>query len=133
RQITFPPLAALSDPVNIYGGHGGSKEIIFDQEFYGLKTFANLPYVNCLADRDAVNGTYDIAVVGAPFDTSVTARPGARYGPSGIRTGSQRIDPAFSWSVYTGMLSRPISISLLKRTFLKMEGVSRRECPGLLG
>lgn len=69
RQITFPPLAALSDPVNIYGGHGGSKEIIFDQEFYGLKTFANLPYVNCLADRDAVNGTYDIAVVGAPFDT----------------------------------------------------------------
>lgn len=32
----------------------------------------------------------------------MTARPGARFGPHGIRSGSRRISPAFSWSVYTG-------------------------------
>jgi hypothetical protein len=34
----------------------------------------------------------------------VTARPGARYGPRGIRQGSQRKAADFAWSVYTGLL-----------------------------
>lgn len=36
------------------------------------------------------------------FSQGVTARPGARFGPLGIRQGSRRIAPDFSWSVYTG-------------------------------
>lgn len=32
----------------------------------------------------------------------VTARPGARYGPGGIRQGSRRIEPEAAWSIYTG-------------------------------
>ena len=32
----------------------------------------------------------------------VTARPGSRFGPSGIRLGSRRIAPSFATSIYTG-------------------------------
>lgn len=32
----------------------------------------------------------------------VTARPGARFGPSGIRQGSRRIFPGAGWNIYTG-------------------------------
>lgn len=49
-----------------------------------------------------ISSSYDIAILGAPFDTAVTARPGARFGPGGIRQGSRRIHPDFSYSVYTG-------------------------------
>lgn len=35
--------------------------------------------------------TYDIAILGAPFDTAVTYRPGARFGPRAIRSASQRM------------------------------------------
>ncbi|KAH8808756.1 arginase family protein [Xylogone sp. PMI_703] len=115
RQITFPPIAGLPDPSPFhdalnnhhYEGEGeGINEITFNKEFYGLRTFANLPYLNCLASHkdgeEEESGRYDIAVVGAPFDTGVTARPGARYGPSGVRIGSQRMDSHFAWSIYTG-------------------------------
>lgn len=33
---------------------------------------------------------------------SVTARPGARFGPGGIRQGSRRMAAPMGWSVYTG-------------------------------
>lgn len=33
---------------------------------------------------------YDIAIIGAPFDTAVTYRPGARFGPRAIRAASAR-------------------------------------------
>ncbi|KAH8906118.1 arginase family protein [Coniochaeta sp. PMI_546] len=77
-------------------------DIITGSQFNGLKTFANLPYVNCFSDAEAKGKKYDIAIMGAPFDTSVTARPGARYGPGGIRIGSQRMGEIGAWSVYTG-------------------------------
>jgi len=35
----------------------------------------------------------------------VTARPGARFGPRGIRQGSQRIQAGAGWSIYTGKFS----------------------------
>ena len=38
------------------------------------------------------------------FWQGVTARPGARYGPGGIRAGSRRIEPDMAWDVYTGPL-----------------------------
>jgi hypothetical protein len=37
-------------------------------------------------------------------EQGVTARPGARFGPSGIRQGSRRIAPEAGWSIYTGTL-----------------------------
>lgn len=55
--------------------------------FQGINTFAHLPSHNCLANRDL---QYDIALVGVPFDTAVSYRPGARFGPRAIRAASQR-------------------------------------------
>jgi agmatinase len=54
--------------------------------FAGPSTFARLPTL------DEV-GTTDIAVVGVPFDSGVTYRPGARFGPSAIRAASKLIRP----------------------------------------
>ncbi|KAI9734463.1 MAG: hypothetical protein M1818_006852 [Claussenomyces sp. TS43310] len=102
-------LVAASDLPHLnYGGqHQGILgedfvDITPPSPFYGLKTFANLPNVNCLVGESAERDSYDIAILGAPFDTSVTGRPGARFGPAGIRTGSQRIGPDEAWSIYTG-------------------------------
>lgn len=36
---------------------------------------------------------------------TTTGRPGARFGPNGIRTGSQRMGP--TWDIYTGKLPYP--------------------------
>lgn len=55
--------------------------------FQGINTFAHLPSHNCLAERDL---QYDIALIGVPFDTAVSYRPGARFGPRAIRAASQR-------------------------------------------
>jgi len=44
-----------------------------DSAFMGLMTYANIPYVHCLADEasgeEYKGEKYDIAVLGAPFDT----------------------------------------------------------------
>lgn len=50
--------------------------------FMGPGTFARLPRL------DEVT-SYDIAVLGLPFDTGTSYRPGARFGPLGIRNGSR--------------------------------------------
>ncbi|KAH9937341.1 Arginase/deacetylase [Fomitopsis serialis] len=58
-----------------------------DQAFSGPLSFSHLPYSRCLEDPSA---EFDIAVLGMPFDTAVTYRPGARFGPYAIRSGSRR-------------------------------------------
>ncbi|PSR94511.1 arginase family-domain-containing protein [Coniella lustricola] len=95
------PLGAISNPTG--AAADDDIDIITGSQFNGLKTFANLPYVNALVDEEAEadGNSYDIAILGAPFDTATSGRPGARFGPSGIRTGSQRIFPGVI-SVYTG-------------------------------
>ncbi|THX81925.1 Arginase/deacetylase [Aureobasidium pullulans] len=55
--------------------------------FAGLTTFAHLPYTQCLNN---LRQRYDIAIVGAPFDTATTYRSGARFGPRAIRQASMR-------------------------------------------
>jgi agmatinase len=50
--------------------------------FAGLLTFARLPR------REDVDHC-DIAVVGMPFDSGTSFRPGARFGPEAIRAGSR--------------------------------------------
>lgn len=42
-------------------------DIVTGSAFSGLTTFANLPYANCFADSPIEE--YDIAILGAPFDT----------------------------------------------------------------
>ena len=46
--------------------------------YSGITTFAHLPYVDCLYPRYTEEGKeqFDVAIVGAPFDTAVTYRPG---------------------------------------------------------
>lgn len=44
-------------------------DISTDSEFFGLTTFANLPYVNCFKPDKTEEAKYDIAILGAPFDT----------------------------------------------------------------
>lgn len=54
--------------------------------FAGLTTFARLP-----RREDVTN--YDVAIVGVPFDSGVTYRPGARFGPAHIRQSSRLLRP----------------------------------------
>lgn len=101
RDDDFPPTQQHYQQI-MYGMDDDSIPITTSNQFFGLTTFANLPYINCLNSDSRPTESYDIAIMGAPFDTSVTGRPGARFGPAGIRRGSQRISPEEAWSVYTG-------------------------------
>jgi len=53
--------------------------------FSGIRTFARFPLATDLVG-------VDVALVGIPFDTGVTYRPGARFGPAAIREHSSRIE-----------------------------------------
>jgi agmatinase len=64
-------------------------EITADSIFSGITTFAKLPWVQCLTKQS--DELFDIAFIGAPFDTGTSYRPGARFGPAGIRAGSRRL------------------------------------------
>ncbi|RYC57943.1 hypothetical protein CHU98_g8263 [Xylaria longipes] len=100
----FPHASDYSTAQKPLGGPSDDDvDILHGSQFNGLTTYANIPYINCFSDEAAESSSkYDIAILGAPFDTGVTARPGARYGPRGIRAGSQRKYADFAWSVYTG-------------------------------
>lgn len=52
----------------------------------GFPTFARLPRLDQVT-------TYDVAVVGVPFDSGVSYRPGARFGPGHIRQSSRLLRP----------------------------------------
>ncbi|TXK44072.1 agmatinase [Nonomuraea sp. C10] len=54
--------------------------------FAGPATFARLPRL------DEV-GRADVAVVGVPFDSGVSYRPGARFGPAAVREASRLLRP----------------------------------------
>ena len=54
--------------------------------FAGPPTFALLPR------RDQVSRC-DVAVVGVPFDSGTSYRPGARFGPAAVRQGSRLLRP----------------------------------------
>ncbi|KAK4949927.1 hypothetical protein LTR10_011769 [Elasticomyces elasticus] len=108
REIVFPAL--VPQQANHYGSsHGPSEYRPFNskkdslaefEKYSGLTTFSNLPWVHCLSPEKDVE-KYDIAFLGAPFDTATTGRPGTRFGPTGIRLGSRRIGALMSWSPYT--------------------------------
>ncbi|GFF39080.1 putative agmatinase 2 [Aspergillus udagawae] len=74
----------------------------WDQEFTfsGIASFAHLKPVKCLVEPDE---RYDIAVIGAPFDTAVSYRPGARFGPRAIRAASARQMAGTSYNTRAGI------------------------------
>ncbi|KAL0064623.1 hypothetical protein AAF712_008449 [Marasmius tenuissimus] len=79
------PLGYVQYPVDFrYNG-----EVTADAVFSGITTFAKLPWVQCFGKEKDV--PFDIAFLGAPFDTGTSYRPGARFGPAGIRAGSRRL------------------------------------------
>lgn len=69
REITFPPAIGVMSQQIL--DHGGNIDVTAGPVFAGLTTYANLPYVHCLAGDDEVE-KYDIAILGAPFDTVST-------------------------------------------------------------
>lgn len=54
--------------------------------YAGIATFARLPRIEEVSRAD-------IAIVGIPFDTGVSYRPGARFGPSHVRESSRLLRP----------------------------------------
>lgn len=54
--------------------------------FAGFATFARLPRIDQVAHAD-------VAVVGVPFDSGVSYRPGARFGPAAVREASRLLRP----------------------------------------
>lgn len=102
QDITFPPVAAVQaqGQIQIPQLLGQTKQDDEVFKFAGLTTYANLPWVHCLSSQEDIE-RYDIGILGAPFDTGTTARPGARFGPSGIRWGSRRIASSFAYNAYT--------------------------------
>ena len=82
REIIFPPVAAIQQqhPISPQGEHDLNGPIdISGAQYAGLMTYANLPYVHCLAAEGIEVEGYDIAVLGAPFDT-VSLYQGWRMG-----------------------------------------------------
>jgi len=90
-----------------------------DQPFSGPLSFSHLPYHRCLEKEDVF---FDIAILGMPFDTAVTYRPGcvcltcellmskewtdscsARFGPYAIRSGSRRQQAKRAYTMAWGM------------------------------
>jgi len=79
----------------------------FEWGFSGVNSFAHLEHIKCLTKPDT---PFDIAILGVPFDTAVSYRPGARFGPRAIRAASSRqtsfrgfnarasINPYLSWA-----------------------------------
>jgi len=66
------------DPLDRWREHGEKPD------YAGLLTFAGMPYTQDPAELAGV----DVAIVGAPTDDLVSDRPGARFGPRGIRAAS---------------------------------------------
>ena len=55
--------------------------------YTGIRTFARLPHV------PVPDAEVDAAVIGIPFDTATSFRPGARFGPEAIRSASALLRP----------------------------------------
>lgn len=64
----------------------GPVDASVNPRYSGIATFARLPRIEDVERAD-------IAVVGIPFDTGVSYRPGTRFGPSHVRESSRLLRP----------------------------------------
>src|SRR6202050_5793481 len=78
----------MTDPVPriTAGGTVGPVDATVVPRFVGVATFARRPRIDEVARAD-------VAVVGVPFDSGVSYRPGARFGPNHIRESSRLLRP----------------------------------------
>jgi agmatinase len=76
----------VDEPRLTEGGTVGPVDAVQVPRYAGLSTFARLPRLEDVDD-------FDVAVVGAPFDSGVSYRPGARFGPSAVRQASRLLRP----------------------------------------
>jgi len=78
----------MSEPVPriSHGGNVGPVDATKVPRYAGPATFARVPRIDEVGHADA-------AVLGVPFDSGVTYRPGARFGPSHIRESSRLLRP----------------------------------------
>lgn len=92
--------ALLSFPIHLVSARSANKyadliliEPLLDDlwgqswPFQDINTFAHLDHDNCLVHRDA---SYDVGIIGVPFDTATSYRSGARFGPRAVRAALQR-------------------------------------------
>lgn len=56
----------------------------------GILTFGGFRTMSCFS-HETFDKPIDIAIVGAPFDTGTSYRPGARFGPEAIRLAARRL------------------------------------------
>jgi len=80
-----------------------------DLEYTGPLSFSHLPYFRCLEDASQ---SFDIAILGFPFDTTTSYRPGARFGPAAIRAGSRR-QRIHDWSLTWGSSPEDLGAQIL--------------------
>jgi len=64
----------------------GPSDASISPRYAGIATFARLPRIEDVPRAD-------IAVVGVPFDSGVSYRPGARFGPAHVREASRLLRP----------------------------------------
>lgn len=84
----FATYSPLGDTIVDSSGNASLAEVWGEAwPFQGINTFAHMNHEACLVNRDL---TYDIGIIGVPFDTATSYRPGARFGPRAIRAASQR-------------------------------------------
>src|SRR6185503_2128843 len=94
--------------------------------FAGPETFARLPRL------DEV-GRAAVAVLGVPFDSGVSYRPGARFGPGAVRAGSKLLRPYHPfldvepWTVHQVADAGDVTCSPfdIRRAIEQVEGAAR--------
>jgi agmatinase len=64
----------------------GPPDALGAPRYAGVRTFARCPFL------ESPEGV-DVAVLGIPFDTATTNRPGARFGPEAVRSASIALRP----------------------------------------
>jgi agmatinase len=91
------PLSFSVGPNYPYPLEDLDKDLPFSQPV----TFAHLPWHRCFSPTHT--SPFDIAIVGFPYDTSTSYRPGARFGPRGIRAASSREKKGRSFNTVWGV------------------------------
>src|SRR5579875_3224366 len=86
----------LSDDAGVTGPPDGRRV----PRFAGPDTFARLPRLEDLGGRRAA-----VAIAGVPFDSGVSYRPGARFGPTAVRNGSKLLRP-----YHPGLQTHPMHV-----------------------
>src|SRR4051812_40074458 len=86
--------------------------------FSGISTFAHLPHIRCLSHPET---KFDIGIIGAPFDTAVSYRPGkwATLGPHFLicsKFGAQSSSPYIRFKMDFNRV-KPLSLQLLGARF----------------